>query len=311
MIYRWNKPAKFSCLYPSISHMLHVSPWCLLNFTRSWGFGIFRVYWVSKSKCIISSNLRAEGSWGKVLNVVIFVESVVHRSNWRSRETETVGNSRKQSETVGGGPGWSCQNCQSAIFLQKKTFRAIPFFFASATGNSWKQLGLVPLTRQKTSYLKPFKVHFLYKLVLNSSFLPSQRYEPQLFPTDSRCTCKKKWDCAESFFCKKMADNGGLTILAWSRRAAPDCFRLFPTVSDCFRLFQFLCNASWTCGPLIQQKSQHSTLFLTDPSARRLLEMMHFDFETQYTLKIPKPQDLVKFNNGAGIFTYKTGSFMG
>ena len=24
--------------------------------------------------------------------------------------------------------------------------------------------------------------------------------------------------------------------------------------------------------------------------------MMHFDFETQYTLKIPKPQDLVKFN---------------
>ena len=35
------------------------------------------------------------------------------------------------------------------------------------------------------------------------------------------------------------------------------------TVSDCFRLFQFLWNASWTCGPLIQQKSQHSTLFLT------------------------------------------------
>ena len=69
----------------------------VLNFTKSWGFGIFRVYWVSKSKCIISSNLRAEGSSGKVLNVVIFVESVVHRSNWRSRETETVGNSRKQS----------------------------------------------------------------------------------------------------------------------------------------------------------------------------------------------------------------------
>ena len=76
----------------------------MLNFTRSWGFGIFRVYWVSKSKCIISSNLRAEGSSGKVLNVVIFVESVVHRSNWRSTETETVGNSRKQSETVGSGP---------------------------------------------------------------------------------------------------------------------------------------------------------------------------------------------------------------
>ena len=34
----------------------------VLNFTRSWVFGIFRVYWVSKLKCIISSNLRAEGS---------------------------------------------------------------------------------------------------------------------------------------------------------------------------------------------------------------------------------------------------------
>ena len=146
-----------------------------------------------------------------MLNVVIIVESVVHRSNWRSRETETVGNSRKQSETVGSGPACSCQNCQSAIFLQKKTFRAIPFLFESATGNSWKQLGLVPLTRHKKSYLKPFKVHFLYKLVLNSSFLPSQRYEPQLFPTVSRCTFKKKRDCAESFFLQK---NGGLTILA-------------------------------------------------------------------------------------------------
>ena len=63
----------------------HVELWAMvLNFTRSWVFGIFRVYWVSKSKCIISSNLRAEGSSGKVLNVVIFVESVVHRSNWRS-----------------------------------------------------------------------------------------------------------------------------------------------------------------------------------------------------------------------------------
>ena len=146
----------------------------MLNFTRSWGFGIFRVYWVSKSKCIISSNLRAEGSWGKVLNVVIFVESVVHRSNWRSRETETVGNSRKQSEKNG---------------LRGKLFFA----------KNWliDNLGMITPGRSR------------------------------LFPTVS------------------------------------DCFRLFPTVSDCFRLFQFLWNASWTCGPLIQQKSQHSTLFLT------------------------------------------------
>ena len=78
----------------------------ILNFTRSWNFGILRVYWVLKSKCIISSNLPAQGSCSKVLTVAIFVESMVHGRRWPSRglETigkETVGNSRKQSETVG------------------------------------------------------------------------------------------------------------------------------------------------------------------------------------------------------------------
>ena len=95
----------------------------LLNFTRSWGFGIFRVYWVSKSKCIISSNLRAEGSSGKVLNVVIFVESMVHRSNWRSRETETVGNSRERPGVI--MPKLSIRH----FFCKKKNFPRHPIFF--------------------------------------------------------------------------------------------------------------------------------------------------------------------------------------
>ena len=38
----------------------------LLNFTRSWVLWFFRVYWGSKSKCIIWSNLRADGSGGEV-----------------------------------------------------------------------------------------------------------------------------------------------------------------------------------------------------------------------------------------------------
>ena len=136
--------------------------YCILNFTRSWGFGIFRV--VSKSKCIISSNLRAEGSWGKVLNVVMFVESVVHRSNWRSRETETVGNSRKQSETVGNSRKQTgaarrdhAKIVNPPFFCKKNLSAQSHFFFESATGNSWKQLGLILLTRQKKSYLKHFK----------------------------------------------------------------------------------------------------------------------------------------------------------
>ena len=126
----------------------------MLNFTRSWGFGIFRVYWVSKSKCIISSNLRAEGSWGKVLNVVIFVESVVHRSNWRSRETETVGNSRKQSETVGSGPAWSCRNCQSAIFLPKKILSAQSHFFWKCNGKQLETVGARTFDSAKNELFK-------------------------------------------------------------------------------------------------------------------------------------------------------------
>ena len=176
----------------------------LLNFTRSWGFGIFRVYWVSKSKCIISSNLRAEGSSGKVLNVVIFVESMVHRSNWRSRETETVGNSRKQS---GAARRDHAKIVNPPFFCKKKNFPRHPIFFLSATGNSWKQLGLVPLTRQKKSYLKPFKVHFLYKLVLNSSFFAESKVRA---PTVSNCFPlhfqKKNGMARKVFFCKKMAD---------------------------------------------------------------------------------------------------------
>ena len=151
-----------------------------------------------------------------MLNVVIFVESVVHRSNWRSRETETVGNSRKQSETVGNSrerpgvimPKLSIRN----FFAKKNTFRAIPFFFESATGNSWKQLGLVPLTRQKTSYLKSFKVHVLYKLLLNSCFFCRVKgTSPNCFQLFPVALSNIKWDCAESFFLQK---NGGLTILA-------------------------------------------------------------------------------------------------
>ena len=148
------------------------------------------------------------------MNVVIFVESVVHRSNWRSGETETVGNSRKQTETVG-----NCRKLSGAarrdhakivnppFFCKKKLSAQSHYFFESATGNSWKQLGLVPLIRQKKSYLKPFKVHFLYQLVLNSSFFAESKVRA---PTVSNCFPlhfqKNNGIARKVFFCKKMAD---------------------------------------------------------------------------------------------------------
>ena len=149
-----------------------------------------------------------------MLNVVIFVESVVHRSNWRSRETETVGNSRKQLETVGNSRKQSgaarpdhAKIVNPHFFCKKKLSAQSHFFFESATGNSWKQLGLVPLTRQKTSYLKPFKVHFLYKRVLNSSFFAESKVRA---PTVSNCFPlhfqKKNGMARKVFFWQKMAD---------------------------------------------------------------------------------------------------------
>ena len=124
-------------------------------------------------------------------------------------------------------------------------------------------------------------------MVLNSSFFAESKVRA---PTVSNCFPlhfqKKKGMARKVFFLQK---NGGLTILAWSRRAAPDCFRLFPTVSVSLERQLDL----WTID---STKITTFNTFPDDPSARRLLEMMHFDFETQYTLKIPKPQDLVKFN---------------
>ena len=124
-------------------------------------------------------------------------------------------------------------------------------------------------------------------MVLNSSFFAESKVRA---PTVSNCFPlhfhKKNGIARKDFF---LQTNCGLTILAWSGRAAPDCFRLFPTVSVSLERQLDL----WTTD---STKITTFNTFLHDPSARRLLEMMHFDFETQYTLKIPKPQDLVKFN---------------
>ena len=190
------------------------------------------------------------------------------------------------------------------FFCKKKLSAQSRFFFESATGNSWKQLGFVPLTRQKTSCLNPFKVHFLYKLVSNSSFFAESKVRA---PTVSNCFPlhfqKKKTGLRGKFFLQKKwrIDNFGMITPGHPRLfpTVSDCFRLFPTVSDCFRLFPTVSVSLERQLDLWTTDSKKITTFNTfphDPSARRLLEMMHFDFETQYTLKIPKTQDLVKFN---------------
>ena len=127
-------------------------------------------------------------------------------------------------------------------------------------------------------------------MVLNSSFFAESKVRA---PTVSNCFplhFQKKMGLRGKFFCKQMAD-----WQFWHDHAGP-----LPTVSDCFRPFPTVSVSLERQLDLWTTDSTKITTFNTfphDPSARRLLEMMHFDFETQYTLKIPQPQDLVKFNN--------------
>ena len=131
-------------------------------------------------------------------------------------------------------------------------------------------------------------------MVLNSSFFAESKVRA---PTVSNCFPlhfqKKKGLRGKFFFAKKLRiDNFGMIT--------PGRSRLFPTVSDCFRMFPTVSVSLERQLDLWTTDSTKITTFNTfphDPSARRLLEMVHFDFETQYTVKIPKPQDLVKFNN--------------
>ena len=97
-------------------------------------------------------------------------------------------------------------------------------------------MGLVPLTRQKTSYLKPFKVHFFphdpsARRLLEMMHFDFETQYTLKIPKPQDLVKLKKRDCAESFFLQKKC---GLTILDNVGMITPGRSRLFPTVSDCF-----------------------------------------------------------------------------
>ena len=132
---------------------------------------------------------------------------------------------------------------------------------------------------------------FFQKWLYIALFLPSQRYEPQLFPTVFRCIFQKKNGIARKLcFVEKMADGQFWHDHAWPLPTVSDCFQLFPAVSVSSEGQFHLWNTDAT-------KNTTFNTFSRDPSARRLLEMMQFDFEIQYIPKKRKSQDLLKFND--------------
>ena len=146
-------------------------------------------------------------------------------------------------------------------------------------------------------------------MLQNNYFFAERRCDVRLFPTVSPTPLdlqKKNCVARKCLFLKEMRVG---QVLAWSCcRPFPtvsDRFRPFPTVSDRFRPFHFFWRINWTksiYGRLIQCKPvQTMTLkffhvFSCDPCARTLHQILHLDLDIQYSLKITKSQELVKFN---------------
>ena len=133
-------------------------------------------------------------------------------------------------------------------------------------------------------------------------FLPSEGaisdcFQP--FPLGHLWTFKKKMRCAKMFFLR----NCGLDKF-WPDHVS-DRFRPFPTVSDRFRPFPtvsiFLSDELdqfrlWKADPVQTRANHDAQVFSCNLCARTLPQMLHRDLDMQYFLKIPKSQELVKFD---------------
>ena len=115
--------------------------------------GFFTVYWVSKSKCIISSNLRAEGS-RKSVECCDFCwisgpqVQLAFQRNWNSRkQSETVGNSRER-------PGVIVPKLSIRHFFAKKNVPRNPFFFWKCNGKQLETVGARTFDSAKNELFK-------------------------------------------------------------------------------------------------------------------------------------------------------------
>ena len=121
--------------------LVAVSDSCLLNFTRSWGFGIFRVYWVSKSKMHHFEQTARSRVVRKSVECCDFgwisgpQVQLAFQRNWNSRkQSETVGNSRER-------PGVIMPKLSIRHFFAKKNFPRNSFFFWKCNGKQLETVG--------------------------------------------------------------------------------------------------------------------------------------------------------------------------
>ena len=168
------------------------------------------------------------------------------------KRSETVGNSRKRSET------WSGQNLFNPHFFLNKHFRATPFFFWMSKGVQGETVG-----NSRRSHLRSAKKTCCYTIFKHVSwtyatkqllFCRAKVRSPTVsnrFPWDTFGHSKKNGIARKCLF----KNQCGLNKF-WPDHVS-DRFRPFPTVSDRFRPFHFFWTINWTTsiyGRLIQRK---------------------------------------------------------
>ena len=168
------------------------------------------------------------------------------------KRSETVGNGRQRSETVGN----MAKTCPTRISLKNKHFRAAQRgFFLKVQRCQWETVGNSRRSHlrsaKKTCFYICFK-HFSWTYATKQLlFCRAKVRSPTVsnrFPLDTFGPSKKNCVARKCLFLEEMRV---AQVLAWS------CFRLFPTVADRFRPFHFFWTINWTnsiYGRLIQCK---------------------------------------------------------
>ena len=165
------------------------------------------------------------------------VQLIVQNKMTRSESSETVGNGRKQSETVGNELGNMIRPKlgSTRIFLNKH-FRATPFCLLKvqrlSKGKPLETVGDRTFARQKSSCFVAYVHKKCLSHCVKTCFCRAKVRSPTVsngFPLDTFGPSKKN-GVARKCLLKK---NARLNKF-WCRscfRPFPDCFRPFPTVS--------------------------------------------------------------------------------
>ena len=185
-------------------------------------------------------------------------------------------------------------------FFKNKHFRATPFFFWRSKGVQGETVGNSRSSHLRSAKKRRFNTifkHFSWIYATKQLFLCRAKVRSPTvsnrFPLDTFGPSKKQRRCAEMLIFKKCGLNK-----FWPDHVSYR-FRPFPTVSDRFIFSEGLIGPipfmeGWSSAKPV--RTMTLKFFWCHPCARTLHQILHLDLDIQYSLKITKSQELVKFN---------------